>query len=106
MAEYPTVQPGRTSGYIIDSKLLGRSIKGTRHMAGFSRVSDLADAIEEQYGIKIAVSTLHKYEQGRTIPPIEVLIVMAAILEPMDGLTGMIAKATRGDLRDKVFGSP
>lgn len=104
MEDRKTVRPGRTHGHVIDAKLLGQSIKGTRHLAGYSRVVDLAQAIQDQYGIKIAPSTLHKYEQGRTVPPLETLIVLAAVIEPPGGLTGMIARSTRGDLGYKVFG--
>ncbi len=91
---------------VIDAVRLGELLKGYRYAAGYSRVSDMTAALKERFGVTISVSAIGKYEQGRTIPPVEMLILLCAIMEPNGGLVEIVSKATRPDLRERVFGSP
>lgn len=103
MVDYGDVDP---ASHVVDPQRLGSLLKGARHAAGFTKVQELVAALHDHYGINISVSAIAKYEQGRTIPPLEMLIMLCAVLEPYGGFDGLVSRATRSDVRDKVFGSP
>lgn len=88
---------------VIDAVALGRSLKGARYAAGFVNVSELVQVLSERYGIDISVSAIAKYEQGRTVPPFEMLVTLCAVTEPVGGLPGLVSRAIRADVRDRVL---
>lgn len=106
LGHWRTANEGDMAEPVIDADQLGRKIRGARYAAGFERMPDLASAIEDQFGLVISSPTLYTYESGRTVPPVAVLLVLTAILEPPDGLAYLLRKATRQDVSDLVFGSP
>lgn len=103
--EYDPVVPHRSSGYIIDPKILGERLRGARHAAGYARMPELANAIEDQFGISITSPTLYKYEGGRAVPSLEAFLLLNAVLQPPGGLD-YFARAIRPDVAESVFGSP
>jgi len=90
---------------VIDRERFGKRLKSARYDAGFDRMVELANKIEDEFGIPIPASTLYTYEAGRTFPPFETLLLILAVLQPLDGLA-YFAVAVRPDIRERVFGSP
>lgn len=103
--EYDSVVPHRSSGYIIDAKVFGERLKGARYSAGYNRMPELANAIEDKFGVSISSPTLYKYEAGRSVPSLEAFLLLVAVLEPPGGMHYFL-RAIRKDVAESVFGSP
>jgi hypothetical protein len=88
---------------IIDRKRFGKRMKSARKDTDFGRMTDLADELESRFEFSTSSQTLYTYENGRTIPPLEVLAMITAILRPDEGLRHF-APAFRKDLRTALFG--
>lgn len=89
---------------VVDKERFGRrmkSLRGDSEEYGRSMVA-LANAIEDRYGIRVKASTLYSYEEGRTMPPVDMLMVLAAMLSPGD-LQPLLRVALRTDIAKDVF---
>lgn len=87
----------------IDSMRLGARLESLRSDAGFKRMTDVADQIEQQFGVVIRASTLYSYESGRTVPPLKNLLCLLAIISPGNGLD-VVKVAVNTDIRRAVWG--
>jgi hypothetical protein len=90
---------------IIDRSRFGRRLKSARMDAGFGSMVKLANELQDRTGLEIASPTLYSYESGRTLPSLETLIALVAVLHPHDGLD-YFKVAIRSDIADEVFGRP
>lgn len=90
---------------VIDRKRLGRRLRAWREDSDFTSMVELANAIEDKWGIQVTAPRLYTYEEGRTLPPLDVLLVLIATLQPYDGLAALNV-AVRSDISAAVFGSP
>lgn len=95
--------PEQSSIEVVDELQFGSLLKSKRIEAQIRRQEDLAKKFLDVYGVKVAKSTISKYEQGRTIPPLEYLLMFVAICKPTDGMA-FYHNAVREDIRRDVFG--
>lgn len=87
---------------ILNTETLGTSLRIARIEAGYQRAMDLAEAITELTGYKVAESTIYKIENGLQEPKLSLYLAMMRVLFPDDGIeiSGIIRKALP-DLWDK-----
>lgn len=81
---------------LIDAALVGRRLRGARITAGFDRVQDAVEAVQ-QLGVVCSSRTLYAIERGEQLPALDVLAGLLMTYNPPAQL-GFFFPAFRADL--------
>jgi transcriptional regulator with XRE-family HTH domain len=65
---------------MIDWAVFGELMRTARKAHGFTRGQDLAQAIEEQTGVKVSEKTLYSIEAGEYPPKVDVFLAMQQVM--------------------------
>jgi len=85
----------------VDPVLLGRRLRSVRVLHGYSRMTDLAAAINETCGFEVSARTLYAIERGEQLPSLDQLSCLAAVLAP-EWNDAAVMSAVREDIRERI----